>query len=63
MDDIEDQRASFIQVFESKTSAGRAALPPQLHVFVRDWLSSNNILLKSPDGHVLIDSGYGRTRR
>lgn len=35
-------------------------LPPQLHVFVRDWLSSNNILLKSRDGHVLIDSGYQR---
>ena len=35
-------------------------LPPQLHVFVRDWLSSNNILLKSRDGHVLIDSGYLR---
>ena len=35
------------------------ALPPQLHVFVRDWLSSNNVLLKSRDGHVLIDSGYG----
>lgn len=35
-------------------------LPPQLHVFVRDWLSSNNILLKSRDGHVLIDSGYVR---
>ena len=33
-------------------------LPPQLHVFVRDWLSANNILLKSRDGHVLIDSGY-----
>jgi len=60
MDDIEDQRASFIQVFESRHPAGRAGLPPQLHVFVRDWLSSNNILLKSPDGHVLIDSGYGR---
>jgi glyoxylase-like metal-dependent hydrolase (beta-lactamase superfamily II) len=29
-----------------------------MHVFVRDWLSANNILLKSPDGHVLIDSGY-----
>jgi glyoxylase-like metal-dependent hydrolase (beta-lactamase superfamily II) len=29
-------------------------------VFVRDWLSSNNILLKSRDGHVLIDSGYVR---
>jgi glyoxylase-like metal-dependent hydrolase (beta-lactamase superfamily II) len=35
-------------------------LPPQLHVFVRDWLSSNNILLKSRDGHVLVDSGYVR---
>ncbi|MFO1325446.1 MAG: MBL fold metallo-hydrolase [Burkholderiales bacterium] len=33
-------------------------LPPQLHVFVRDWLSANNILLKSRDGHVLIDTGY-----
>jgi glyoxylase-like metal-dependent hydrolase (beta-lactamase superfamily II) len=29
-------------------------------VFVRDWLSANNILLKSRDGHVLIDSGYVR---
>ncbi len=37
-----------------------ATLPPQLHVFVRDWLSSNNVLLKSRDGHVLIDSGYVR---
>jgi len=35
-------------------------LPPQLHVFVRDWLSANNILLKSREGHVLIDSGYVR---
>jgi glyoxylase-like metal-dependent hydrolase (beta-lactamase superfamily II) len=34
--------------------------PPQLHVFVRDWLSANNVVLKSRDGHVLIDSGYGR---
>lgn len=33
-------------------------LPPQMHVFVRDWLSANNVLLKDPDGHVLIDSGY-----
>jgi glyoxylase-like metal-dependent hydrolase (beta-lactamase superfamily II) len=37
-----------------------AGLPPQLRVFVRDWLSSNNILLKSRDGHVLIDSAYVR---
>ena len=35
-------------------------LPPQLHVFVRDWLSANNILLRSQDGHVLIDTGYVR---
>jgi glyoxylase-like metal-dependent hydrolase (beta-lactamase superfamily II) len=37
-----------------------ARLPPQLHVFVRDWLSANNVLLKSRDGHVLIDTGYLR---
>jgi glyoxylase-like metal-dependent hydrolase (beta-lactamase superfamily II) len=35
-------------------------LPPQLHVFVRDWLSGNNIVLRSADGHVVIDSGYGK---
>ncbi|TMH56461.1 MAG: MBL fold metallo-hydrolase, partial [Betaproteobacteria bacterium] len=35
-------------------------LPPQVRVFVRDWLSSNNILLKGREGHVLIDSGYVR---
>jgi glyoxylase-like metal-dependent hydrolase (beta-lactamase superfamily II) len=35
-------------------------LPPQVRVFVRDWLSSNNILLNGREGHVLIDSGYGR---
>jgi glyoxylase-like metal-dependent hydrolase (beta-lactamase superfamily II) len=35
-------------------------LPPQLHVFVRDWLSANNVVLKSRDGHVLIDTGYVR---
>ena len=34
------------------------ALPRQIHVFVRDWLSSNNVLLKSGDGDVVIDSGY-----
>ena len=38
----------------------RESLPPQLHVFIRDWLSSNNVLLKSRDGHVLVDSGYVR---
>ena len=35
-------------------------LPPQVQVFVRDWLSSNNILLRGRDGNVLIDSGYSR---
>lgn len=35
-------------------------LPPSIHVFVRDWLSANNILLKSRDGNVLVDSGYAR---
>jgi len=35
-------------------------LPPQVHVFVRDWLSANHVLLKSADGHVLVDSGYVR---
>jgi glyoxylase-like metal-dependent hydrolase (beta-lactamase superfamily II) len=34
--------------------------PPQLHVFVRDWLSANNVVLKSRDGHVLVDTGYLR---
>src|SRR5262245_27272447 len=38
----------------------RPSFPPQLRVFVRDWLSSNNILLKSDAGHVLIDTGYVR---
>jgi glyoxylase-like metal-dependent hydrolase (beta-lactamase superfamily II) len=36
------------------------ALPSQLHVFVRDWLSGNNIVLRSRDGPVVIDSGYGK---
>lgn len=34
--------------------------PPQVHVFVRDWLSSNNILLRGRDGAVLVDTGYVR---
>ena len=34
------------------------ALPRQIHVFVRDWLSANNVLLRSREGHVLVDSGY-----
>jgi len=35
-------------------------LPPQMHVFVRDWLSANVIVLRSADGAVVIDSGYGK---
>jgi glyoxylase-like metal-dependent hydrolase (beta-lactamase superfamily II) len=35
-------------------------LPPQMHVFVRDWLSANQVVLRSPDGAVVIDSGYGK---
>lgn len=38
----------------------RAHMPPQLQVFVRDWLSANNVLLKSRSGHVLVDTGYSR---
>ena len=29
-------------------------------MLVRDWLSSNNVLLKSRSGHVLVDSGHAR---
>ncbi|MDQ2915887.1 MAG: MBL fold metallo-hydrolase [Pseudomonadota bacterium] len=35
-------------------------LPPQMHVFVRDWLSANQIVLRSREGGVVIDSGYGK---
>ncbi|MEO5699081.1 MAG: MBL fold metallo-hydrolase [Casimicrobiaceae bacterium] len=41
-------------------SIARALLPASVHVFVRDWLSANNVLLKGRDGHVLVDSGYSR---
>ena len=41
-------------------TAPPATLPPQVHVFIRDWLSANNVLLKGRDGNVLIDSGYVR---
>ncbi len=36
----------------------RPKLPPQMHVFVRDWLSANHVVLASRDGGVVIDSGY-----
>lgn len=41
-------------------NAPAAALPPQVHVFIRDWLSSNNVLLKGRGENILIDSGYVR---
>lgn len=44
----------------NSASTSPRVLPSQVQVFVRDWLSANNILLKSDDGHVLIDSGYVR---
>jgi len=33
-------------------------LPPSVRVIVRDWLSSNHVLLEHEDGNVLVDSGY-----
>jgi len=35
-------------------------LPPHVRVFVRDWLSSNNVLLKGDGKRVLVDTGHGR---
>lgn len=40
------------------TASPAPALPPQVRVFVRDWLSANNVLLHGRDGPVLIDTGY-----
>lgn len=34
--------------------------PPQMHVFVRDWLSANHVVLRGRDGGVVIDTGYGK---
>jgi glyoxylase-like metal-dependent hydrolase (beta-lactamase superfamily II) len=34
------------------------ALPPEITVFERGWLSSNNVLFTGPDGAVLVDTGY-----
>lgn len=36
-----------------------AALPPDVIVLERGWLSSNNVLLLGPDQAALVDSGYG----
>ena len=38
----------------------RPTLPPQMHVFVRDWLSANHVVLRSDAGCVVIDSGYDK---
>ena len=40
------------------TSPQRAALPDNITLFERGWLSSNNILIDSAEGSALIDSGY-----
>lgn len=32
--------------------------PAQMHVFVRDWLSANHVVLRSADGSVVVDTGY-----
>ncbi len=34
------------------------SLPASICVIERDWLSANNVLLRSPQGNVLIDTGY-----
>lgn len=34
-------------------------LPDNIRVAVRGWLNCNQVLLRSPAGHVLVDSGYG----
>lgn len=36
----------------------RLALPPGMHLFERDWLSSNGVLLIDQDNATLIDTGY-----
>ena len=57
---LQIQRQQIPRCARNDNDSRSIALPPQVHVFVRDWLSANNILLKSGDGHVLIDSGYIR---
>lgn len=34
------------------------SLPPNLRVFERGWLSSNNVLFLGPDENVIVDTGY-----
>jgi glyoxylase-like metal-dependent hydrolase (beta-lactamase superfamily II) len=38
----------------------RLELPRQMHVFVRDWLSANQVVLKGRDGCVVVDTGYAK---
>ena len=38
----------------------RPVFPPQMRVFVRDWLSANNVVLKGVNGNVIVDTGYVR---
>jgi glyoxylase-like metal-dependent hydrolase (beta-lactamase superfamily II) len=38
--------------------AARPVLPKGITIFERGWLSSNNILLSSPEASALVDSGY-----
>lgn len=34
------------------------ALPPEITLFERGWLSSNNVLFTGPEGAALVDTGY-----
>ena len=43
-----------------KSPPAPTTLPAQVHVFIRDWLSANNVLLKGRAENTLIDSGYVR---
>ena len=43
-----------------RSGGGPTSLPASVHVFVRDWLSANHVLLRSRAGHVLVDTGYVR---
>jgi glyoxylase-like metal-dependent hydrolase (beta-lactamase superfamily II) len=42
----------------SSMNSPAPALPPDISVFERGWLSSNNILIRGERGSALIDSGY-----
>lgn len=39
-------------------TSSAATLPPDITVFERGWLSSNNILIRGEQGCALVDSGY-----